>query len=176
MLLQIQVNTQDLNSLGLDEQNLGNFKRTWSASLQKHHPSLLPAPWTAVFVGYWSADVFIFLLLLCLEIDHKVKPSEPYLLAYMNNFFSTLLVVPVRVLLLLFSVSLISRCSHVTWLFFFPRIHLTKVRCILCAECWMLCRNTLGSWTVVQRWVYIWTPFAFSLPWVRLVLCSSNSR
>ena len=31
-----------------------------------------------------------------LEIDHKVKSSEPYLLAYMNNFFSTLLVVPVR--------------------------------------------------------------------------------
>ncbi|KAL9957403.1 hypothetical protein ACROYT_G039035 [Oculina patagonica] len=29
-----------------------------------------------------------------IEIDHKVKPSEPYLLAYMNNFFSTLLVVP----------------------------------------------------------------------------------
>ena len=31
-----------------------------------------------------------------LEIDHKVKSSEPYLLAYMNSFFSTLLVVPVR--------------------------------------------------------------------------------
>lgn len=30
-----------------------------------------------------------------LEIDHKVKSSESYLLAYMNNFFSTLLVVPV---------------------------------------------------------------------------------
>ncbi|XP_068761275.1 VPS35 endosomal protein-sorting factor-like [Montipora capricornis] len=29
-----------------------------------------------------------------IEIDHKVKPSEPYLLEYMNNFFSTLLVVP----------------------------------------------------------------------------------
>ncbi|XP_020613263.1 UPF0505 protein C16orf62-like [Orbicella faveolata] len=29
-----------------------------------------------------------------IEIDHKVKPSEPFLLAYMNNFFSTLLVVP----------------------------------------------------------------------------------
>ena len=30
-----------------------------------------------------------------LEIDHKVKPSEPFLVEYMNNFFSTLLVVPV---------------------------------------------------------------------------------
>ncbi|XP_022800281.1 UPF0505 protein C16orf62-like [Stylophora pistillata] len=29
-----------------------------------------------------------------IEIDHKVKSSESYLLAYMNNFFSTLLVVP----------------------------------------------------------------------------------
>ncbi|RMX54674.1 hypothetical protein pdam_00009345 [Pocillopora damicornis] len=29
-----------------------------------------------------------------IEIDHKVKSSEPYLLAYMNSFFSTLLVVP----------------------------------------------------------------------------------
>ncbi|XP_066026887.1 VPS35 endosomal protein-sorting factor-like [Pocillopora verrucosa] len=28
------------------------------------------------------------------KIDYKVKSSEPYLLAYMNNFFSTLLVVP----------------------------------------------------------------------------------
>ncbi|CAH3037318.1 unnamed protein product [Porites lobata] len=29
-----------------------------------------------------------------IEIDHKVKPSEPFLVEYMNNFFSTLLVVP----------------------------------------------------------------------------------
>jgi len=29
-----------------------------------------------------------------IEIDHKMKPSEPYLLEYVNNFFSTLLVVP----------------------------------------------------------------------------------
>ncbi|XP_015778562.1 PREDICTED: UPF0505 protein C16orf62 homolog [Acropora digitifera] len=29
-----------------------------------------------------------------IEIDHKMKPSEPYLLEYLNNFFSTLLVVP----------------------------------------------------------------------------------
>ena len=36
-----------------------------------------------------------FCTFVYLEIDHKVKPSEPYLLEYMNNFFSTLLVVPV---------------------------------------------------------------------------------
>lgn len=48
--------------------------------------------------------VYSLLLLFSLEIDHKVKPSEPYLLEYLNSFFSTLLVVPVRV----FSLSSVS--------------------------------------------------------------------
>ena len=43
-----------------------------------------------------------FCTFVYLEIDHKVKPSEPYLLEYMNNFFSTLLVVPVCKFPLLF--------------------------------------------------------------------------
>ena len=44
-----------------------------------------------------------FVLLYKSEIDHKVKPSEPYLLEYMNNFFSTLLVVPVGTLIVFFN-------------------------------------------------------------------------